>query len=152
MFNWLKRMWDGPVVARTEHPLFGPMELTRIRGEEQWEAESVPAGDTTVSVYFRTFDAQLPSQAQIRFFQDTTRNLEAAFQKAAAVLAPAYEGIHGPLAISLREAFELCGIEVPLGGDPNNPWMLQFETRSGRYALFTVYFRGGVAVDFQHDS
>lgn len=152
MFNWLKRMWDGPIVARTEHPLFGPMELIRIRGEEQWNAESVPVGDKTVAAYFITVDAQLPSQAQIRFLQETSHNLEATFQKAAAVRAPAYEGIYGPLAISLREKFELCGIEVPLAGITDSPWMLQFETLSGRHALFTVYFRDGVAVDFQHDT
>ncbi|WP_313418752.1 hypothetical protein [Stenotrophomonas sp.] len=152
MLDWLKQIWEGPVVATAEHPLFGPMQLTRIRGEETWEAESVPVGDRTVAVYFRTSGSQLPSKAQIRFLQDTTRDVEAAFQKAATVLASAYEEIHGPLTTSLRETFQLSGIEVPLDGNPTRPWMLQFETVSGRYALFTVYFQDGVAVDVQHDS
>lgn len=152
MFNWLKQIWEGPVVARTEHPLFGPMELTRIRGEESWEAESVSMGGLTVAAYFRTTDSRLPSEAQIRFLRDAVGNLDATFHKAAAVLKPAYEEIYGPTAASLSEIFELAGVEVPLDGDPNTPWMLQFERLSGRYALFTVYFRDGVAADFQHDS
>ncbi len=152
MFNWLKQIWEGPVVARTDHPLFGPMELNRIRGEESWDAESVSIGGRTVAAYFRTSESRLPSEAQIRFLRDTIGSLDATFKKAEAVLAPAYEEIYGSFAGSLSEIFELAGVEVPLDGNPSNPWMLQFETLSGRYALFTVYFRDGAAVDFQLDT
>lgn len=152
MFKWLDRLWDGPVVATTTHPLFGIMELTRIRGKESWDADSVAFEGRTISVYFKTFDSLLPSNKQIAFFKKTTNDTAALFQQAASVLVPAYQSIYGPLPASLNDIFEFVGIGVPLDGDPSNPWLLQFETTGNRYALFTIHFKNGAAADYDHDT
>jgi len=141
--DWLKRLWNGPVVADAVHPLFGPMELTRIRGNESWEADRVPFEGRTISVYFNTSQSQPPSDAQVKFFHGVTGNLDATFQRVAPVLLPAYEAIYGPFEGRWNDTFELVGIEVPAEGNPDNPWLLQYQTPKHRHELFTVYFRAG---------
>lgn len=152
MFKWLRQLWEGPVVATAAHPLFGTMELTRIRGEESWGADSVPFADRTISVYVNTVNSKAPSKKQISFFQRAINDETALFQQSASVLVPTYERIYGPLAGSWNETFEFVGIGIPLDADPNNPWLLQFETVGGRYALFTIHFKDGVAERYDHDT
>lgn len=152
MFKWLNRFWDGPVVATVVHPLFGTMELTSIRGRESWDADSVPFEDRTISAYFKTSNSRIPSNEQIAFFRKATSDEAMLLQRAASVLVPAYERIYGALAGPLSETFEFVGIGVPLDADPDNPWLLQFEKVDGRYALFTVHFKNGVAADYDHDT
>jgi hypothetical protein len=152
MFKWLKRFWDGPVVATTTHPFFGTMELTRIRGEESWDADSVPFADRTISVYVNTVNSEIPSKQQIAFFHRATNDQTAMLEQSASVLVPAYERIYGPLKGSLSDTFELVGIGVPLDADASDPWLLQFETVGGRYALFTIHFKNGVAARYDHDT
>lgn len=152
MFKWLWQLWQGPVVATAVHPIFGTMELTRIRGEESWDADCVPFAGRTISVYVNTVNSEAPSKKQIAFFHRASNDEAALFQQSASVLVPAYERIYGPLPGALGDTFEFVGIGVPLDADPNNPWLLQFETVGGRYALFTIHFKDGVAGRYDHDT
>lgn len=152
MVNWLKRIWNGPAVAKVEHPLFGTPELTTIRGKESWDGDSVPFEGRTIAVYVNTSGSQVPTDAQVQFFREVTGNLSAMFQHVASILIPAYEEIYGPLKGPWNDTFEFVGIEIPLDANPGNPWLLQFETPKQRADLFTVYFRNGSPAEVGYDS
>jgi hypothetical protein len=150
--EWFKRIWNGPVVAEAVHALFGPMELTRIRGSESWTADRVPFEGRTISVYFNTSQSQPPSDAQVRFFHDLTEDLDGTFQKIRSLLVPAYEEMYGPFEGRWNDTFEFVGIEIPLEANPANPWLLQYQTPKHRSELFTVYFRGGAPTEVGCDT
>lgn len=144
MKKFLKRLLFGPEPLTIEHPVFGKALLINTKSGPYWEAEP-QFGNETLGVAIETVGAEPPTDVQASFYLGVTRDLDSAFAKAAPLLIPEYEKwIKQRFPASWRTAFQFSGMSVPLEGNINNPWELQFECLTEKQGqLFTCYFEQG---------
>lgn len=142
--SFLSRIFGRRAEPTLQHPVFGTLLLISTKTGAYWEGEPL-VGDQTIGLAIETSGEAPPTEAQVRFFQNTVANLDAAFNLAAPLLVSRYEEwTRGKFPRSWRDAFKFAGISVPLDGVETNDWELTFECiRDEDGHLFTCYFENG---------
>jgi hypothetical protein len=150
--GFLKRLFFGKPPKRIEHPVLGEALLIETKSGSYWEVETKVAG-RTFSVTVETVGDQEPTEAQVKFFEQYSRDPDSAFRKASALLVPEYEKwVQETFPSRWQEAFEFVGMSVPVAADERNPWDLSFECLKdrGRH-LFTCSFENAAPTWVQVD-
>jgi hypothetical protein len=142
MFDFLRRLWNGPEVATASSPVFGKMRLLDFGDSQYWECEPEFDG-RTISVAVNTENGAMPSDAQVEFYRRATQDIDALFELVHPNLGPAFAELYGPLPNDWRTAIEFCGIDIPIGGDAMNPWSVSFESVDDRKGLYSCNIEGG---------
>lgn len=132
--------------------MFGKAALFKTKSGAYWEAEPQLDG-RAINVGIETSNGEEPTSAQVQFYQDVTRDLAAAFARAAPALVPRYqEWVGQPLPSDWRSAFKFVGLSIPLNGDDKNPWDISFDCLTDRRGhMFTCYFENGNPVEVSVD-
>lgn len=151
MFDFLRKLWNGPTVSTASCPVFGQMALVEIRGSQWWECEMDVQG-IPIPVSIHTCDGAPPSEAQVAFFHRTLCGIDAVFERVRPALEATYAEIHGPLPQDWRRALALCGLDIPIDGNDQNPWSVSFESTDDRKGLYTCSIQNGMPGHVQFDS
>jgi hypothetical protein len=149
----LKRLIFGSEPLTIEHPIFGKAILIKTESGPYWEAEP-ELGNETLGVAIETVADAPPSDMQADFYLGIIHDLDSAFAKAAPLLIAEYEKWIGkPFPANWRMAFKFAGMSVPLEGNGNDPWELQFECLTGKQGqLFACCFERGVPCNVSIDT
>lgn len=158
MERWFGSRWFGPGAPfgspgpTIEHPTFGKLVLCQGAKGPYWLHESYTDDEVCISV--DTCGVQPPTQQQEAFFSAIINDLDGAFAKMNALVAPEYENFLGrPLPSQWREAFRLASVGVPLDGDGNRDWDITFECiTENKGFLFTCYFEYGAPTGLTVDT
>ena len=97
------------------------------------------------AVIIETTGETPPSERQIQFYESIVGDADAAFARAATLLAPEYENwTRRTFPEQWRDAFKFVGMSVPLEGLDTNPWDLSFGCITDKEGhMFTCYFEAG---------
>ncbi len=147
MLDFLKRLFPSRRVEERHHPLFGRMWFwPSDDGTSYWESEPMINGQV-IAVMFNA-GVEGPSPEHERFLRWAAAEPDALFDLARPVLVPEYEQwVRQPFPATWREAFVLAGMELPDGGDRENPWSVSYDCLTDPAGhQFTAYFQHGRAV------
>jgi hypothetical protein len=148
MKAFLTRLLFGSPARTIEHPIFGKATLVETKSGAYWEAEPELDGET-IGVGIDTVSGEEPTTEQVRFYREITRDLTAAFARAAPAIATRYEEWERkPLPTDWRTVFKFAGLSVPMNGDDKRKWDIAFDCVAGRANghMFTCYFENGSPV------
>jgi len=145
MFQRLRKLFQSKPVPKVSHPIFGELLLNQGANGPYWLHEAFEdTGGVTISIETRV--GELPTEQQVRFYQEITGDEQAMYERVRARLSAEHEKMHRKIVPSdWRLAFKLAGIGVPLDGDILNPWDIAYECLTDRTRfLYTCYFEDGV--------
>ena len=140
--SWLGKLFGGSP-NKLAHPVFGPCLFFDLKLGHYWEAEREVDG-RTIAVIIEG-DETGPTDEQAAFYRNAIGNLDALFERVAAVIAPEYQSwTRQPLPDTWRRAFALSGITIPITGKDTEPWDVSYDCLTDpKGHMFTVYFEQG---------
>ena len=153
MKAFLKRLLVGTPARTIEHPIFGRATLVETKSGAYWEAEPELNGEA-IGVGIDTASGEEPTTEQVRFYREITRDLTAAFARAAPAIEDRYREWEGkPLPPDWRAVFKFAGLSIPVNGDDKLSWDIAFDCLAGRADghMFTCYFENGSPVGVSVD-
>lgn len=120
---------------------------TKVPRAPYWLHEVFDDAEVTISI--DTHDGEPPTDWQVNFFQEITRDEQSTYERVRVRLSVEHERMHGESVRSdWRQTFRLAGIGVPLDGWELNPWDITYKCRTDRSGyLYTCHFEYGLLRD-----